>query len=46
MIKSKWLELVEWCVLAVILVFVAGVFLTGSGDDDGTPDAPRVHLDE
>jgi hypothetical protein len=46
MIKSKWVELLEWCILAMIVAFVAGVFLTGSGDDEGTQDAPRVHIDE
>ena len=46
MAKSKWIEILEWCVLAAIVIFVAGVFLTGTDQDTGTSEAPLTHLDE
>lgn len=46
MIKSKWIEVVEWCVMALVALFLLGVFLTGAGEDDGRISAPLTHVDE
>jgi hypothetical protein len=35
MTKSKWIEVIEWSVLAFIAFFMIGVFLTGSDQDIG-----------
>jgi hypothetical protein len=32
--KAKWIEFVEWCALASIILFLIGVYLTNSEDDE------------
>jgi hypothetical protein len=44
MTKSKWLELVEWGVLAGIVLFMAGLFLTGIDQDADSSAVPRVYV--
>lgn len=46
--KSKWIELVEWCVFALVALFVVGVFLY-RGELTSTQEnsaAPVLSLDE
>jgi hypothetical protein len=45
--KSKWIELVEWCFLAAIAIFMAGVFLTGSEQEVGrASEVPPGQVEE
>jgi hypothetical protein len=46
MTKSKWIELTEWCILALIAFFMLGVFLTGAEEDTGRLHAPLTHVEE
>jgi hypothetical protein len=46
MVKSKWIELLEWCVFATILAFMVGVFIRGIDQETDSPRAPLTHLDE
>jgi hypothetical protein len=46
MSKSKWIEVMEWCVMALVALILLGVFLTGAGEDEGRMAAPLTHVDE
>ena len=46
MTKSKWIEAMEWCVLAVIVTFVAGVFLIGPDQETSRSEAALTHMEE
>ena len=46
MIKSRWIELLEWCVLAGIALFAIGVYLTGTDQETNTSNAPMIHIEE
>jgi hypothetical protein len=46
MSKSKWIEVVEWCTLALIGLFMLGVFLTGTDDEADRAGSSVIHLEE
>jgi hypothetical protein len=46
MTKSKWIEVLEWGILAGIAVFALGVYLTGADQETDTSNAPMIHIEE
>lgn len=46
MSKSKWIEAMEWMVMALVALFLVGVYLTGAEEDEGRMAAPLTHIDE
>ena len=46
MTKSRWIELLEWGILAGIAMFALGVYMTSAEQEAVTSDAPMIQLDE